>query len=91
MYLEKSVEQYLRKQVIARGGMCIKLDSEAGLPDRLVIWKGGRNFYVELKRPEGRLSAIQKEYHERLRKLGQKVFVLWNFDDVNNFVKENLL
>ena len=90
MYLEKSVEQYLRKQVIARGGMCIKLDSEAGLPDRLVIWKGGRNCYVELKRPEGRLSAIQREFHERLRKLGQRVFVLWCYEDVDKFIKEEL-
>ena len=86
MYLEKSVEQYLRRAIIARGGMAIKLDSEAGLPDRLVVLPGGRNIYVELKRPDGRVSEIQKVMHQRLRNLGQKVYVLWNFEQVDRFV-----
>lgn len=86
-YLEKSVEQYLRKKVVEHGGMCIKLTGEAGLPDRLVLIHKCRHAFVELKRPEGRLSLIQQEYHRRLKALGQPVWVLWNFDDVDKFIE----
>ena len=65
--LEKSIEQYLRKQVVARGGMCMKLDSEKGQPDRLVLTPLGRHVFVEVKRPGGRVSEIQQDYHRRLR------------------------
>ena len=85
--MEKQIEQYLRKQVIAKNGMCLKLDSEKGLPDRLVLTDLGRHIFVELKRPGGRLSPAQVEYHRRLRERRHAVFVLWSFDDVDRFMK----
>lgn len=84
--LEKSIETYLRNEVKARDGLCIKLNSEAGLPDRLVLTRDGKHYFVELKRPEGTLSAIQREYHRRLQKRGHTVLVLWDFHDVDKFV-----
>ena len=87
-YLEKSVEQYLRKEVEKHGGRCIKQDSETGIPDRLVLTADGRHCFVEVKRPGGTLSAIQKEYHKRLQNKGHLVFVLWNFEDVDGFIKD---
>lgn len=89
MYLEKSVEKYLRKQVIQRGGLCIKQDTEAGIPDRLVLDQNGNVYWVELKRPDGRLSAVQVEFHQRLKDRHFKVYVLWNFEDVDKFISEN--
>lgn len=91
MYLEKSVEQYLRKQVVQRGGLCIKQDTEAGIPDRLVLGTNGGHWFVELKRPDGRLSAVQVEYHNRLKDRHHKVFTLWNFQDVDRFMKEEFI
>lgn len=85
--LEKSIEQYLRKQVVARGGMCMKLDSEKGQPDRLVLTPLGRHVFVEVKRPGGRVSEIQQEYHRRLREKRHAVFVLWSFADVDKFIQ----
>lgn len=85
-YLEKSVEQYLRKKVTENGGLCIKQNSEAGVPDRLVLLPDGRHAFVEMKRPGGRLSAVQKEYHRRLRGMRHAVWVLWNYKEVDEFI-----
>lgn len=87
-YLEKAVETYLCKEVKKRGGLAIKQSTEAGLPDRLVLWRGGGAF-VELKRPGGRVSAIQAEYHRRLRAIGHEVAVLYDFGQVDEFIKRH--
>ena len=87
MYLEKSVEQYLRKEMLKRGGRCIKQTGETGIPDRLCLFPDGRHAFVEMKRPEGKLSPIQVAYHEQLRAMHQAVWVLWNYEDVDRFIK----
>ena len=86
--LEKSIERYLLERVKVLGGMAIKLDSEKGLPDRLVLDNKGHHWFVELKRPEGTLSPIQIEYHKRLKDRGHTVLVLWSYTDVNNFIEK---
>lgn len=86
--LEKSIERYLLERVKALGGMAIKLDSEKGLPDRLVLDSGGHHYFIELKRPEGTLSPIQAEYHKRLKDRGHTVLVLWSYNDVNEFIEK---
>ncbi len=87
---ERQVEQYLRRQVEARGGRCVKFDpgSNRGWPDRIVLLPRGHTIWVELKRPVGgRLSDAQRVAHEDLRRLGQIVVVLKSRDDVDDFLK----
>lgn len=86
MQAEKAVEQYLVRRVKAHGGMCIKLTGVNGVPDRLVIMRNNVAF-IELKAPNGRISAIQEVMHKRLKKLGFGVHVLWNFEQVDNFME----
>ena len=55
--LERDIERYFVKEVEAHGGWAIKFqsDSQAGVPDRIVFWKGSRSVeFVELKRPGGK-------------------------------------
>lgn len=85
--MEKQIEQYLRRQVLAKNGLCMKLDSEKGQPDRLVLTPLGRHIFVEVKRRDGHLSPAQVEYHRRLRERRHAVFVLWSFNDVDKFMK----
>ena len=75
---EKQVEQKLVKAVRAAGGMCPKLVSPgmAGLPDRLILFPGGRFAFVEVKAPGQKPRPLQVRRHEQLRKLGFRVFVL---------------
>lgn len=66
---EDTVENFLDKQVIKRGGFTIKLDPHRykGIPDRLVVLPG-RIFFVEVKRPVGGVVAkLQSWWRDRIR------------------------
>lgn len=64
---EASLEGFFRKRVRLVGGYTVKLaPTEAGIPDRLVIFPGNRLYLVELKAEGGRLSPIQQVLHQRL-------------------------
>jgi len=65
---ESNLETFFRKQVRLAGGHTIKLaPTEAGVPDRLVIFPEDRLFLVELKREDTSLRPIQRVWHERMR------------------------
>jgi hypothetical protein len=86
--VEAKVEEYLKSQVIARGGMCPKFNDPGrrGAPDRIVCLPGHPAYFVELKRPKiGILDAHQVRYHVALRAVGQRVWVLWSKEDVDAF------
>lgn len=86
---EEYIEGRFREGVKRRGGIAIKLQPTiAGLPDRMVLLPGGRIRFVELKRPDGTVSAIQKVMHSKLHGLGFPVSVLWSIEDVNRWVSE---
>lgn len=83
--LEGEVERYLREEVERLGGECPKFLSEykRGWPDRIVILPGGVQVWVETKRPVGgRLSPMQLVAHEKLRRLGQRVYVAYTRQQV---------
>lgn len=83
---EKSVEQYLRAEVEARGGVCIKLDpaNNKGFPDRLVLLPYSVALLIEVKRPKGGVvSGHQEVWHERLARMGHVVSVRSSVEDVD--------
>lgn len=75
---ESAVEAYLMAQVWARGGRTRKLKwlCRDGAPDRVVMFPGGRLFFVELKRPGATPRLVQRLEHEALTEMGQTVLVL---------------
>jgi hypothetical protein len=82
--LERSVEALLLRRVAALGGVALKLNSQRGLPDRLVVLPGARVIAIELKRPRGgRLSVHQKIWLAKLRGLGIEVAVVRNASDID--------
>ena len=91
MVAESEVESYLRRKVESLGGMCVKFlpDFARGFPDRIVILPHGALFWVELKRPVGgRLDPSQNVAHTLLRRLGQRVEVVWSRGDVDKVLGE---
>ena len=58
----------------------IKL-SPTGTPDLLVVYSS-RCLWVEVKTATGKVSDIQKEMHDRLNKMGQRVIVARSIDDI---------
>ena len=88
--LEKSVEQYLTKEVNKLGGLCWKWVSpgNSGVPDRIVIYKGSVVF-VELKRPKGgKLRALQVVRLKQLADQGQDVRVINTKSQVDELISE---
>lgn len=85
---EREVEARLRRRVERDlHGLCIKLTEGRGLPDRLIILPGGCCIFAEIKRPVGgRLSSAQIVQHQRLRRLGHRVEVLWSMKQVDDLI-----
>lgn len=71
--LEKAVEAYFRKAVAQAGGVAFKFvsPSHRGVSDRIVCLQG-QTWFVELKRPGGRLSPLQRVFAAEMERLGQR-------------------
>jgi hypothetical protein len=75
---EKALEIKLNEEVKKRGGMSLKLDGfgKRGIPDRLLLFKGGKMVFAEVKSSDGKLSDMQAIKIQALKKLGFKVWVI---------------
>lgn len=75
--LESKIEKQFALMVKARGGLAVKMaPTIAGIPDRMVLWPGGKFHLVELKTTSGGLRAIQVHRHKELKMMGHNVVVL---------------
>lgn len=88
---EKWLERMLADAVTARGGVAIKLTSPAasGLPDRLVLWPGGRAEFVELKSSGCRLRPLQRLVHDTLERMGFRCATIDNEEKLNLWLNSN--
>ena len=88
--LEKDIEARLRTRVEALGGRCLKWTCPGwrGVPDRIVLFPGGRVYFVETKRPKGgKLSPLQIKWREWLTALGFHVWTVWSTADLADFLE----
>jgi Holliday junction resolvase-like predicted endonuclease len=83
--LEKEIERRVVRWLRERGCICLKLNliGSTGWPDRLVLAKGGRMFFLELKRPGERLRRNQPERVDLLRNYG---FFVGVYDDTDECI-----
>lgn len=75
--MESYTERHCRTMAEARGGLLVKLSpfSMAGIPDRMLLMPGPVIVFIEFKAVGKYPTAIQRFWHERLRKLGFRVEV----------------
>lgn len=87
---EKIIEQKLTKAVKQNDGVCWKFTSPgiAGVPDRIILMPNGRIAFVEIKAPGEKPRPLQLSRHRLLRRLGFKVYVLDNIDDIEKIISE---
>ena len=87
---EKDIEKILVAEVKKLGGRAYKWTGPGndGVPDRIVIFPDQAPVFVELKTDTGKLSALQKVQIDRLRALGQKVYVAHGLDGVSQFFQD---
>lgn len=85
---EKQVEDRLKVGVEKLGGIALKFPPlfYAGFPDRIILIPGGVVVFVELKKPGKSPRALQDKVHARLRRLGFRVDVIENYEQVDTFL-----
>ncbi|MDB6823575.1 VRR-NUC domain-containing protein [Bifidobacterium longum] len=87
---EKDIERKLVVTVKSAGGIAPKLVSPgfAGMPDRLILLPGGHMAFAELKAPGQKPRPLQLSRHRLLRKLGYRVYVIDNADEIGGMLDE---
>lgn len=85
--LESKIEAAFVKRVKELGGVAEKYTSPGSraVPDRLVMFPGGKMCFVELKAPGKKPTILQQRDHDRRRAMGFQVFVIDNLEDVRAF------
>ena len=87
---ESFIEEKLRKAVKQKGGICWKFTSPgtAGVPDRIILMPEGRFAFVEVKAPDEKTRPLQLSRHRLLRRLGFKIYVLNNIEEIGGIIDE---
>ena len=75
---EKNLENALVRAARRRGALALKFVSPGcdGVPDRLLLFPGGRAAFCEVKAPGRKPRPLQKYRMAQLQRLGFPVFVL---------------
>ena len=71
------------------GGLALKFISPGydGVPDRIVLFPGGRIAFVEVKAPGKTLRPLQVRRKRQLESLGFKVYVLDAAEQIDEILK----
>lgn len=86
---EKEIEAYFVKRVKALGGYSYKFRSvtQRGVADRIACLPNGQTWFVEMKKPGGRLSPLQEVFAEQMATARQHYAVLWSKEDVDSWAE----
>ena len=87
---EKQIERKLMLAVKSMEGIAPKLVCPGfdGMPDRIVLLPGGHIGFVEVKAPGEKPRPLQLSRHGLLRRLGFKVYVLDNEQQIGGLLDE---
>ena len=85
--LESKIQAKIINQLTKGGWLCIKLikTSVNGIPD-ILAHRQGETMYIEVKRPMGKLSELQKIRIKQLREQNIKVLIWQSYGQ--DFIKE---
>jgi hypothetical protein len=87
---EKEIEAYFVKRVKALGGYSYKFRSvtQRGVADRIACLPNGQTWFVEMKKPGGRLSPLQEIFAENMAEMNQNYALLWSKEDVDDWERK---
>lgn len=87
---ESYVERKLTTEAKKRGGLAVKFVSPGfdGVPDRLVLFPGGKVAFVEVKAPGKKMRPLQVRRARQLRMLGFRVYCVDRTDMIGGVLDE---
>jgi hypothetical protein len=85
---EAQVRNKLLRGLAIRRLRVKKVEGWRGWPDEMVLYPGGVTDWIELKRPKGgKYEPLQLRVHAMLRGLGFNVYVIVNYEQVDNYLQ----
>lgn len=89
MMREKEIEKKLVEAVRKAGGLAPKFTSPGwgGVPDRIILFPGGRAAFAEIKALGEVPRLLQKRRIEQLASLGFQVYVIDEPEQIERFIK----
>ena len=87
---ESLIERKLVIEVKKRGGLAVKFVSPGldGVPDRLVLFPGGKLAFVELKAHGKTMRPLQEKRARQLTALGFQVYCVDNKEKIGGVLDE---
>lgn len=87
---ESIVEKKFTAEVKKRGGLAVKFVSLGfnGVPDRLVLFPGGRMAFVELKAPGETMQPLQQYRARQFAALGFRVYTVDHTEMIGGILDE---
>jgi len=87
---ERVIEKKLIRAVRQSGGLALKFVSPgvAGVPDRLLLFPGGRAAFAEVKAPGEKPRPLQVHRMKQLRELGFRVYVVDSEEKIGEMLSE---
>ena len=88
---ESELESKFNQAVKGIGGLSLKFVSPGfnGVPDRIILLKGGRVRFAELKRPGEKMRQLQLYRKKQFKTLGVEVTLIDSIDAIQKFIVEN--
>ena len=86
---ESKIEKVFREAVESNAGVAYKFVSPGrrGVPDRLVLFPGGKAYFVELKAPGKDLEPHQEREIARIKRMGHSVVVIDSVQKAKDWAK----
>ena len=87
---EKAIERKLIQAVRQCGGLALKFVSPGfnGVPDRLLLFMGGKVAFVEVKAPGEKPRPLQVHRMEQLRRMGFPVYVIDGVEQIAEIISD---
>ncbi len=87
---EKHIERKLVEMVRKSGGLALKFVSPGfdGVPDRIILFPGGKIGFVELKSPGQKMRTLQMRRKKHLESLGFRVFCVDGVEKIGGVIDE---
>ena len=89
--LQKDTEKDFVRRGTQSGGRAYKFvsPSNRGVSDRVVCLPDGTTHFIELKRPGGKLSELQRRFAIEMMTLGQNYDCLWSKEEVDKWISDH--
>ena len=88
--LERDIERAACLYAKSKGVLCYKFTSPAksGVPDRIMLYEG-KVWFIEFKKPDGKLSRLQEKEIQTIQKHGHAVYVCWDLLEAKDVIDQH--